>query len=123
MDEFLIDAYVLQRAIKHFLQSLVGDVADGCLEIAVKFLQDGLHLPEYHLVLIFPEGHDASVVDVQFLIGYHLPKVDHVDIPQTLAVGTSALWGVERKVVGCRIGVADTRSGTHETLGEMFDGS
>ena len=36
---------------------------------------------------------------------------------------TSALGRVEGEIVGCRITVADACCGTHQSLGEMFDGA
>ena len=38
-------------------------------------------------------------------------------------MGTGALRGVEREIVGCWVGIADACGGAHETLGEVFDGT
>ena len=86
-------------------------------------MENGVNLPEYHLVLVFPQGRDAAVVNALFLIGHHLLKVDHVDVTQSFAVWTGSLRGVEREVVGCGVGVADASGGAHEPLGEVLNGA
>ena len=79
VDEFLVDAHVLERAVQHLADGVVGQFGDGSLQRAVVLLQDGLHLPEDHLVLILTEGHDTTLVDALTAIGHDLREVDLVD--------------------------------------------
>ena len=103
------------------MECLLRYLINGRLEFAVVFFQDGLHLPEDHLILILAKWHDTSFVDREFAIRYHLREVYLVNDAQTFAMRTSALGRVEREVVGCRITVADACCGTHQSLGEMLD--
>ena len=121
VDDVFVDAYVLQRAVEYLADGVVGELGDGCLHIEAVFLQDGLNLPEDHLVLVFPERDDASFMDAQPAVGHHLGEVYLADDAQTLAVWAGALGGVEREVVRRRVGVADAGGGAHQTLGEVLD--
>ena len=91
MDELLVDAHILERPVEHLADGVVGQFGDGGLQRVIILLQDGLHLPEDHLVLILAEGHDAPFVDAQTAVGHHLREVDLVDDAQALAMGTGAL--------------------------------
>ena len=103
VDKILVDAHVLQRAVKHFAKSLFGDVFDRCLQVKIIFLQDGLYLPEDHLVLVFPEGDDTAFVDALTTVGDHFREVDLIDNAQSFTVRTSPLGRIERKVVRRRV--------------------
>ena len=53
------------------------------------------------------------VIDVVHIDGWHDAK--------SLAVGTGALWRVEREVMGSRVAVAESCGGAHEFLGIVTD--
>ena len=103
VDEFLVNLHILQAAIQHFVHGFLGNVLDGRLEGEAMLLQDGVYLPEYHLVLVFPERCDSAFMDVGHVVGYDLFHVYLIDIPQTLAMGTSPFGRVERENVGCGV--------------------
>ena len=107
VNQFLVYTNVLQRAVEHLLQGIVRNVGEGCFQVTVIFFENGINLPEYHLVLVFSQGHNAAFVDALIAVGYHLLQVNLVDIAQSLAMWTSALWRVERKVVRCWVTVTD----------------
>ena len=118
--QFLIDAHILQRSVEYLLQGLVGDVGNRGLQRTVKPFEDGVNLPENHLVLVFTQRRNTSFMDAQLAVGHDFGQVNLVDIAQSPAMRTGSLWGVEREVVGCRVAVADARRGTHQTLGEKL---
>ena len=95
MDDFLVDAHVLKRAVEHLAHGFFGDVGDGGLQVTLIAFENGFHLPEDHLVLVFAEGHDAAFVDARLAVGDYLAEVYLVDDAKTLAVRAGTLGGVE----------------------------
>ena len=73
------------------------------------------------MILVFPQCRDAAFVDTEFLVRYNLFQVYLTDNAKPLAVRTSPLRGVKREVVWSWVRIADAGSGTHQTLGVMFD--
>ena len=51
--QLFVDAHVVERAIEYLLKGVLGDVFDGCLQRTFVFLQNGINLPEDHLILVF----------------------------------------------------------------------
>ena len=80
MHQVFVNAHTLQRAIENLVQGLFGNVFYLGLEVAFVFLQDGIYLPENHLVLIFPQRDDGTIVDVLLAVGDDLVKVYLVDV-------------------------------------------
>ena len=80
MHQVLVDTNTLQRAIEYFVHRLVGDVGNGCLQVALVLMQDGVNLPEYHLVLILSKGYDTAIVDALLRVGNDLRHINLVDI-------------------------------------------
>ena len=127
--QLLVDAHALQRTVENLVQRLVGNVLDGRLQVARPcvafahlfiFMQNGVNLPENHLVLILAQRHNATLMDAVLAVGNDLVQVYLVDVAQALAPRTSALGRVERERVGRRLTVGKARRGTHELLGEVF---
>ena len=90
--QFFVDAYVLDSTVEHLTECLVRDILNRSLETIVVFLQNGVDLPEDHLVLVFAQWNDTAVVDVDLAVGDHFLQVDLVDDTQSFAVRTGALW-------------------------------
>ena len=105
MYQFLVYAYRLQRAVENLIQRLLRDILDGSLYRTFIFLEDSVYLPEYHLVLVFSQGDDGTLVDRQFTVWDDLLQVYLVDIAQALTAGTGTLRGVEREGVRSRVAV------------------
>jgi len=51
--QLFVDAYALQRAIENLVKRLLGNIVHLGLQVAVVFMQNGVNLPENHLVLVF----------------------------------------------------------------------
>ena len=103
MDEFFVNAHVLQRAVEYLAQCFLRDILDGSLHVALIFLKDGIDLPEDHLVLVLAEGYDTTVMDILLAVWDDFRQVDLVDDAQSLTMGTSPLGRVEGEVIGCRV--------------------
>ena len=95
MHQFLVNAYTIQRTVKYLVHTLIGYVGNGCFQVALILVQDGINLPEYHLILIFSQWHDTAFVNVLLGVGNHFSHINLVDIAQTFTTWTSALWRVE----------------------------
>ena len=121
MYQFLVDAHRLQRSVEYLVESLVRNIVDGSLDVTLVVMQDGSNLPEYHLVLIFAQRGDGSVVDALFPVGNHLAQVDLVDVAETLAPRTGTLGGIERKSVRRWVTVRYACGRTHQAAREMLD--
>ena len=91
MHQFLVDADGFQRTVQYLVERLVRNIVDGRLQVATVFLQDGINLPENHLILVFPQRGNGTVVDVQLAVGNHFLQVNLVDITQSLATWASPL--------------------------------
>ena len=114
------DFQVAERAVEDFAEGVVGNLLDASLDVEVIVCQNGLYLPENHLVLVFSQRRDAAVVDGHRTVGNHLVQVYLVDIAQSLADGTGTFGRVERELVGCGIAVRDAAGGAHQSLGVVF---
>ena len=91
VDEVFADADVLKRAIEHLADGVVGEVCDGRLQFTVVLLEDGLHLPEDHLVLVLAKGNDAALIDALMAVWHDLRQVYLVDDAQALAMRARTL--------------------------------
>ena len=109
-------AHVLHRAVEYLAHRLLGDVFHRCVQRASVPVEQGFYLPEYHLVLVFAQGHNRPLADGERRVGNHLHKVDPVDVAQTLAARTCSLGRVERELVGRRVAVRHARRGAHQAL-------
>ena len=114
------DFQVVERTVENFAEGVVGNILDAPFDVEVIVCQDGLYLPENHLVLVFSQRCDAAVVDGHRTVGNHLVEVYLVDVAQSLTDGTSAFGRVERELVGCGIAVGDAAGGTHQSFGVVF---
>src|SRR5574344_135504 len=118
--QFGTDADILEGTVKYLVEGIFGQITDGCLQIALILLKYGTDLPEYHLVLIFSEWNDGSVVNTDLIVGYNLVEIYLIQISQTLALGTGALGRVEREIVRCRVTVRHTRGRAHQSTAVVF---
>ena len=109
----LVDANSLQRTIHHFVDSLAGYILIWSLEVATVFLENGIYLPEYHLVLVFTQRSYGPVVNAKVLVGYHFLQVDLVHYAQPVASGASPLGRVERKHVWRWVTIGKSCTGVH----------
>ena len=53
MNQLLVDAYTLQRAIENLAQGFFRNICYLVLQVALILMQNGIYLPEYHLILVF----------------------------------------------------------------------
>ena len=120
MDDLLGNLDVLERSVEHFVECILGNLVDGCLYGEVVFLQDGLYLPEHHLVLVVAERCNAALVDGERTVGDDLVDVDLVDIAKALAGGAGTFGRIKRELVGCRVAIRDAACGAHQALGVVF---
>ncbi|RXF54406.1 hypothetical protein EG867_16780, partial [Enterococcus faecalis] len=104
----------LTGAIKHRINSLLGDVAEGRFQVKIIFLAQGSDLPPNQTVLLGPEGNDAPLANTQAPVGNDLVEVDFGNSPQAVTLMTGSLRRIEREVVGCRLRIGNPRSGTHQ---------
>ena len=81
-----VDAYLFERAVHQFVDSVLGYVLERCLEVAVVFAEYRLYLPEDHLVLVFAQWCDGPLVDGESRVGYHLFHVHLADHSESFAV-------------------------------------
>ena len=123
VDELLVDADVFERAVENFVHRLLRNVAHGRFQREFIFLEDGLDLPENHLVLVFSERHDGSLMDALAAVGDDFFQVDFVDVAQSLALRTGSLGRVERENVRRGLAIAHARDGVHQPFREVADGS
>ena len=79
MHQFLLDADVLQGTVEDFPHGLVGDILDGGVEVIIVFLQQGVNLPEDHLVFVLAKGNNAALTDGLFAVGDDFFEVYLVD--------------------------------------------
>ena len=119
LHKILRDTNVLHTSIKHLVERFLWNIPDGSLQVAVILMQNGVDLPEYHLVLIFSKWRDGTLVNAQFVIGYHFFQVDPIDIPQSLASRASPLRRIKRKDIRRRITISNPAYGIHQPLGEI----
>ncbi len=118
--DVLVDAYVLERTVQDLAHRLVRDVPAGRLQRAVVFLENGIDLPEDHLVFIFAQWRNGTVVYAHRVIGNHLLQVNLVDIAQSLAMRACPFGRVEREDIGRWLAVGKSGHGVHEALGEIL---
>ena len=112
--------HVFERTIEYFLHRILWNLGDGCLQTETVLFEQSLYLPENHLILVFAERHDASLVYAETVVGDNLLEVYLVHLAQSLAVGAGTLGRVEGEHVGGGILVGDARDGVHQSLGEVF---
>ena len=112
--QILADAHRVQRAIEYLVHRFVGNVLYPRFQRTVILLQNGVNLPEYHLVLVFPQRCDTAFIDGVFAVGNDLVDVYLVDISQPLAARTSPLRRIEREGVRRWFAVGDARRRTHQ---------
>ena len=79
--QFLVNLYVAYCAVKYLRHCLLGNLLDGSLQRAVVVVQNGVYLPEYHLVLVFSQWQDASGIYALLAVGHHLVHVNLVYAP------------------------------------------
>ena len=91
MHHLLVDAHRLQRTIEYLVEGFLGNVRHLGLQVAVVLVQDGVNLPEDHLVLIFAQGYDGTFVNAQLAVGDDLVEVYLVDVSQSLTARTGTL--------------------------------
>ena len=58
-------------------------------------LQQGVYLPEDHLVLIFAEWHNTAFIDAQPTVWNDFLEVYLIDNSQAFTMWTNSLWRVE----------------------------
>ena len=114
VNQFLVDAHILQRAIQNLVHGIVRNLFDGRVQRLIIFLEDSLNLPENQLVLVFSQGHDTPFADGGLAVGYHLAEVDLAHHAQALASWTGTLWRVKREHIRCRVTIRDARGGAHQ---------
>ena len=114
VNEFLVDAHVFERAVEHFVHHFVGNLLHGSLQCAFIFFEQCRNLPEYHLVFVFAERHDGTLIDAELVVGNHLFQVNLVHNPQSFAPWASPFRRIEREDVGCRVAVRDACHGVHQ---------
>ena len=95
MYQFLVNAYTIQRTVEYLVHTLVGNVGNRCFQVALILVQDGINLPEYHLVLVFSQWHNTAFVNVLLGVWNDFGHINFVDITQALTTWTSALGRVE----------------------------
>ena len=95
MYQLLIDADILERAIKQLGHGIVRDLADGGVEVALELCEYGLYLPEYHLVFVFSKWHNTAFADGEFLVGDDFVEVNLVYHTKTFTMRTSTLRRIE----------------------------
>ena len=120
MNHLLRNLQILKRAIENLVERIRGNVGNARLEFKIVLLQDGLNLPEYHLVLVFAQGSNASVVDGKLVIGYHLLEVNLIDVAQSLTYGTGTFGRVERELIGRGVAIGYSTGGAHQALRIVF---
>ena len=120
VDLFLVNFHSFERTIHNLAHRLLRNILNRSLQVTFIFLQDGLNLPENHLVLVFSKRNDSTCVNACLVIRNHLLQVDFADYSQTLTVRAGTLRRVEREHVWSRILVGDTRSRVHQALRESL---
>ena len=63
MYQFFTDLYIFESAVENFVYCLLWDILEWGFQCTFIFLQYGIKLPEYHLVFIFAERNDSSLVN------------------------------------------------------------
>ena len=91
VNQILVDADALQRAVEDFVECLLGNVVDARLQVAVVLVENGVNLPEDHLALILAQRYDTAFVDALLAVGDDLREVYLVDVAQSLAARTGTL--------------------------------
>jgi len=115
----LINADLFQRAVHQFIDSLLGDILKRSLDVTVILLQNRLDLPEDHLIFVFSQRSNGTLMNRQLRVRNHLLHVNLADHAKPLAVWAGALGRVEREDVWCRIAVGKSCLGIHQPLGEV----
>ena len=111
------NAQALRTSIENLIHRLVRDSTQRRVQRAVVALQQCLHLPENHLVLVFSQRSDASLADGERTIRNDLVDIYQIHVAQSLAARAPTLRRVEREIVGSRIGIAHARGRTHQPSG------
>ena len=62
-----------------------------CFQVIFVGAQNGINLPENHLVLVFSKRSNTSVVDVLLAVGNDLVDVYLIDVAKTFTTRTGAL--------------------------------
>ena len=119
--QFFGNADTLQRAIKNLVERLVRNILYLGLQVTVVLMQDGVNLPEDHLVFVFPQWYDAPFVDAMLAVGDDLAEIYLIDISQSLASWTGSLGRVERERVRSRVVVGNACGRAHQSFGEVLD--
>ena len=109
------DGHRLLGAVDDLVHGLFGEVLDGCLERCAVSLAEGFDLSEDERVFVFPEGHDAPLINTERGVGDDLLDVDHVHFAEALATWAGAVGRVEREVVWRRLAVSQSGHGAHQS--------
>ena len=109
------DGHRLFGAVDDLVHGLFGEVLDRRLERRAVSLAEGFDLSEDERVFVFPEGHDAPLVNAERGVGDDLLHVDHVHFAEPLAAWAGAVGRVEREVVWRRLAVSQSGHGAHQS--------
>ena len=99
MYHFFGYAHILQGSVHNLIHNLLRQLLYWGLYVKVMVLQDGIYLPEYHLVLVFSQWYDTAFVYAQVVVGNDLLQIYVVDVSQSLAMRAGTLGRVEREDV------------------------
>ena len=119
MHQFLINAHRFQRTVQYLAQGLLGDVFYPRLQVAVVLVQNGVNLPENHLVLVFSQWGNSTLVDALAAVRNDLVDIYLVDVSQAFTTRTGALRRVKRKRVRCWVIVRYACRRTHQSFRKM----
>ena len=120
VDEFFVYTHVLHRSVEYLAHGVGINVLHGRLDVEAVLMQNGIYLPENHLLLKLAQRQDGPFVDAQLVVGNNLLQVYLVDVAQSFAVRTGAFRRIEREDIGRRVFIGQARHGVHEALGEVF---
>ena len=72
MYQLFVDAHGFECAVENLVEGILRNLLNGCLDVAFIVSKNGADLPENHLVLVFAQGYDATIVDGVLTVGNDL---------------------------------------------------
>ena len=111
----------IQTSIEHLTKSILRNIGNWSLYLAIIFCKKGIYLPKDHLVLIFSQRGYSTVINRKRSIRNNLLHVNLVDHAKSLAMRTGTFWGIEREDIRSRILVGNAARRTHKSAREILN--